>query len=235
MNLKTFITLFIKFLFMNFYYQIEKFVILISKKYDKKGKKLLDIGAGNSPYKKYFKKLSYFTQDIKQNQDKTIDYVGNLNKGLNMIKKESFDYILCTQVLEHLKNPQKAFQEFYRILKPKGKVFFTTNFIYQIHMEPNDYYRFTKFGLKNLGETNGFVVEHLKAHGGMLQVISYVLTTLPIRLFLKRNILLYHLYLILFSPLIIFLNLSAYILDFFDKDKEITINYEVVYKKSNHA
>ena len=231
MSLKTFIVLFVKFLFMNFYYQIEKFVISISKKYDKKGKKLLDIGAENSPYKKYFEKLSYFTQDIKQNQDKSIDYIANLNKGLKMIKKESFDYILCTEVLEHLKNPQKTFQEFYRILKPKGKVFLTTNFIYQIHMMPNDYYRFTKYGLEYLGKSNGFAIEHLRAHGGVFHVTSYILTTLPIRLFLKRNAFLYHFYLILFSPFIIFLNLSAYILDFFDKEKELTINYEVIYRK----
>ncbi|MBL7159606.1 methyltransferase domain-containing protein [Candidatus Microgenomates bacterium] len=231
MNLKTLIILFIKFLFINFYYKIEKFVISISKKYDKKGKKLLDIGAGNSPYKKYFKKLSYFTQDIKQNQNKTIDYIGNLDKGLKMIKKESFDYILCTQVLEHLKNPQKTFQEFYRILKPKGKVFLTTNFIYQIHMIPNDYYRFTKYGLEYLGKSNGFTIEHLKPHGGIFHVASYILTTLPIRLFLKRKVFLYHLYLILFSPLIIFFNLSAHVLDFFDTEKELTINYEAIYRK----
>jgi ubiquinone/menaquinone biosynthesis C-methylase UbiE len=121
--------LFIKFIFINFYYQIERFVIDVANKYDKKGKKLLDVGAGASPYRKYFKNVKYVTQDITQNNKKTIDYVGDLNKGLPMIKNSSFDYILCTQVLEHLTNPHKAFAEFKRILKSKGKVFLTTNFI----------------------------------------------------------------------------------------------------------
>ena len=231
MSLKTLFTLSIKFLFMNFYYQIEKFIIFVSKKYDKKGKKLLDIGAGNYPYKGYFRKVKYFTHDIKQNKNKTIDYIGDLDKGLPIIKDNTFDYLLCAQVLEHLKEPQKAFQEFRRILKTGGKLFLTTNFIYQIHMAPNDYYRFTKFGLKHLGQANGFIIEHLKPHGGIFSVLSSVLSTLPIRLFFKRNAFFYHLYLVLFAPLIILVNLSAYLLDFFDKDKELTINYEIIYQK----
>lgn len=211
--------------------QTELFLNLLDKKYNKKGKKLLDIGAGQAPYKKYFKKLDYFTQDIKQDKNKTIDYIGDINQSLKMIDKDSFDYILCTQTLEHLKEPQSALQEFYRILKPGGRVFLTTNFIYQIHMAPNDYYRFTKFGLKHLGKSNGFIVEHLKPHGGIFQVLSYVVITLPIRLFLKRNIFFYYLYLALFAIPIILFNLAALALDIFDTDKEMTINYEVIYKK----
>lgn len=233
MNLKTLLTLFTKFIFINFYYQIDKFVISVSKKYDEFGKKLLDVGAGQTPYKKYFKKVDYFTQDIQQNKSKSINYISNLDKGLDIINSASFDYILCTQVLEHLKEPQKAFQEFYRILKPGGKVFLTTNFVYQIHMAPNDYYRFTKFGLKHLGESNGLVVEHLKPQGGVFQVLSYIIATLPIRVFFKKVGVLYYLYLVLFSIPIVLLNLSAYVLDFLDVDKKMAINYEVIYKKPN--
>jgi len=218
---------------MNFYYQIEKFVMGVVEKYDKKGKKLLDIGAERSPYKKYFKKLKYYSQDIKQNKVKTVDYVGDLNKGLKNIKSESFDYILCTQVLEHLQKPDKAFKEFYRILRSNGKLFLTTNFFYQIHMIPNDYYRFTEHGLRYLGRENGFKIKHLRSQGGVFQVLSYVLSTLPIRLFLKEGSVLYKLYLIMFSPVIIGLNLSAYVLDFLDRKREMTINYEVIYEKAS--
>lgn len=228
-SLIKYLSLSAKFLLMNFYYRIEKFVISVAKEYDKEGKKILDVGAGNSPYKKYFNKIDYFAQDVKQN--KNIDYINDLNNGLDAIDNASFDYILCTQVIEHLKEPPKVFQEFYRILKPGGKVFLTTNFIYQIHMAPNDFYRFTKFGLQYLGESNGFVVEHLKPQGGIFHALSYIITVLPIRLFLKKSEVLYYLYLILFSIPIILINLTAYVLDFFDIDKEMTINYEVIYRK----
>jgi len=214
---------------MNFYYRIERFVISVAEEYDEEGKKILDIGAGNSPYKKYFSKIDYSAQDIKQN--KNIDYINDLNNGLIAIDNASFDYILCTQVIEHLKEPLKVFQEFYRILKPKGKVFLTTNFIYQYHSSPDDYYRFTESGLKYLGESNGFVVKHLKPHGGIFSVISYIFATLPIRLFLKKSKALYCLYLMLFSIPIILINLMACVLDFLDRDREMTINYEVIYQK----
>lgn len=231
MSYKNNIDLLVKFVFMNFYYQIDKFVVQMAKRYDKQGKKLLDIGAGNSPYKKYFRSIQYCTQDIGQNKDNTIDVIGDMNAGLPKIPDFSFDFILCTQVLEHLKEPKKAIADFYRILRPGGRVFLTTNFFYQIHMAPHDYYRFTKYGLIYLGESCGFVVEHIKPQGGIFHVLSYILTTIPIRLFLKGHAKSYYLYLLLFSPFIALLNLSAYALDFLDKERKIAINYEVVYRK----
>jgi SAM-dependent methyltransferase len=221
----------VKFLMMNFYYQIDGFVIDIAKKYDQKGKKLLDVGAGTSPYEKYFKKLDYLAQDVKQNENQTIDYVGEIEAGLKEVKSSSFDYILCTQVLEHLREPQKVFEEFKRLLRPGGRLFLTTNFVYQIHMEPNDYFRFTEYGLRYLGEKNGFEIEHLKAQGGIFQVFSYLITTLPLRLGLDQNRVGYWLYLLLCSPMIVAINLMAVGLDNLDRKKRLTVNYEVIYKK----
>lgn len=220
-----------KYLVMRFYFQIENFVVQIANKYDKPNTILLDIGSGYSPYRKYFKKTTYLTNDIKQNEGRTIDVVGNIEKGLTKIKNSSLDYILCTQVIEHLTNPHLAFKEFKRMLKPKGKLFLTTNFLYQIHMAPYDYYRFTKYGLILLGEKAGFKVSHLDSHGGIFQVLSYIITALPVRLYLKHHRRLYLGYLVVFAPIIIFLNIAAVALDKLDIDRELTINYEVIYTK----
>lgn len=216
---------------MNYSYRIEKFIIEASKEYNDERKMVLDVGTENAPYKKYFDKAKYLTHDIKQNKEKTINYVADLNKGLKKIPDNAFDCIICTQVLEHLIRPAILFKEFHRILKPNGKVFLTTNFIYQIHMPPNDYYRFTKYGLKYLGESNDLIVKHLKPQGGIFQVLSYILTTLPIKVFIRKINIFYYLYLVLFSIPIVLINLTAYVLDVFDKDKILTINYEVIYKK----
>lgn len=230
-RLKTFLILLGKFLFMDFYYRIEKFVAVVARQYDEKNKKLLDVGAANSPYRKYFRNIDYYTHDLKQNKEGSIDYSGDFDDGLALIKDGFFDYLLCTQILEHLREPSKAFREFHRLLRPGGKVFLTTNFIYQIHMEPNDFYRFTEYGLRYLGEANGFEVEHLKPHGGVFHVLAYIIATLPIRILFRRPGILYHLYLITFSFPIIILNLAADIADVFDREKKITINYEVVYRR----
>lgn len=224
--MKDMVWLGLKFLLMNFYFRIDWFVMGVAKQYDRKGKRLLDIGAGECPYRKYFSQVEYRSQDIKQNSKGLIDYVGEIG-GV----KGKFDYILCTQVLEHLKQPEKAFKEFKRLLKPGGRLFLTTNFMYQIHMEPNDYYRFTEYGLRYLGEMSGFKVERVKAHGGVFMVLAYVLNTWPLRLGLEKWRLGYWLYIILFSPLIMVINLLAVVLDGLDREKRLTVNYEVVYRK----
>lgn len=215
--------LILKFLLMNFYFQIDWFVIRLARKYDRPGKKLLDVGAGECKYKKHFKKLVYKSQDVKQNTYKTIDYVGEV--------KGKYDYILCTQVLEHVKKPEEMFQEFKRLLKPGGKLFLSTNFIYQIHMVPDDYWRFTEYGLKHLGKIAGFKIEKLEQQGGIFQVLAYLLITLPLRIGLEKQRWSCWLYIILFSPLIMILNLTAVGVDRIFKTKSLAINYGVVYKK----
>lgn len=35
---------------------------------------------------------------------------------------DNFDCVICSHVLEHLKNPDKAIKEMHRVLKPKGKL-----------------------------------------------------------------------------------------------------------------
>ena len=215
----------------NYHYLIEVFIKKISERYDKEGKKILDIGAERCPFKHYFQKMSYFSLDIKQNKDKTIDFIGDLNQGLPEIKDKSFDYILCTQVLEHIRRPEKAFQEFSRILKKGGRLFLTTHMCYDEHMVPNDYFRFTRYGLKYLGESNGFFLEHIKAQGGIFQVIARIVNTLPIKLFFKRDTWMYYLYIIVFTIPIFVFNTLCYLLDFLDREKTLTLNYECIFRK----
>lgn len=211
-------------------YRVDKFMRYIAKKYDVQGKKILDIGAQDAPYKKYFDKLDYYSQDIVQNSEQTIDFVGDINEGINAISSGSFDYIICTQVLEHIKEPKKAFKEFYRILKSGGKLFLTTHLCFEEHMIPHDYFRFTRYGLRYLGESTGFDVEHVSPHGGIFQIIALIFDTLLIKLFFKKGFF-YYLYAVIFTFPILIFNSICYLLDFLDKDKVMTINYECVYVK----
>jgi SAM-dependent methyltransferase len=63
---------------------------------------------------------------------------------------ESVDCILCTEVLEHLKDPQACVDEIHRLLRDGGLVFASTPFFYPIHADPYDYQRFTEDGLRHL-------------------------------------------------------------------------------------
>lgn len=59
------------------------------------------------------------------------------------IKENTYDAIICTQVLEHIANPFKASKELYRILKPGGTLLLTVPHTDKIHPMPTDYWRFT--------------------------------------------------------------------------------------------
>lgn len=211
----------------NHTYRLKQFVRQIALEYDQKGKKIIDVGAGDCQYKNYFKKAEYFSQDIENNQEGTIDYVGNLD----VLSNETFDYILCTQVLEHLQKPDKAFGQFYRILGKGGKVFLTTHMAFEEHMIPHDYFRFTRYGLKFLAESSGFRVERIGPQGGRFLVLAKELQTLVPRL-LKNKYVIFIFYLLFSLPLFL-LNLILFLLDFLDKEKTLTLNYECIFVKES--
>ena len=62
----------------------------------------------------------------------------------------SFDIILCLVVLEHLKEPSRAIVEMGRVLKPSGQILVSVPFLLPIHDAPDDFWRFTKYGLEIL-------------------------------------------------------------------------------------
>lgn len=108
------------------------------------GGRTLDLGCSFSPYKDLFPDRVGF--DNTEGPD--VDVVGDAH---NLpFDDETFEVILCTEVLEHLHTPERAVQEMHRVLKPGGIVILTTRFIFPLHAAPNDYFRYTKYGLKHL-------------------------------------------------------------------------------------
>jgi ubiquinone/menaquinone biosynthesis C-methylase UbiE len=62
----------------------------------------------------------------------------------------SFDIILCTEVLEHVQDPRRAIAEMHRVLRPGGRLVLTTRFLFPIHHPSHDFFRFTEAGLQSL-------------------------------------------------------------------------------------
>lgn len=67
---------------------------------------------------------NYFLQNqgISSLRFKTL--IRNIEDDLGLIEN-SFDLIICSEVLEHLKSPELALQEFFRVLKQDGKIIIT--------------------------------------------------------------------------------------------------------------
>lgn len=66
------------------------------------------------------------------------------------LQNGSVDCILCTEVLEHLPNPQSCVDEIHRLLREGGLVFASVPFFYPVHADPYDFQRFTEDGLRYL-------------------------------------------------------------------------------------
>lgn len=104
----------------------------------------LDIGAQNSPYARFFP--NRIALDLRKGTG--VQIIGDA-QALG-IADGAFDIVLCTEVLEHLPEPQRAVDEMFRVLKPGGRLLLTTRFLFPIHDAPHDYFRFTKYGLRHL-------------------------------------------------------------------------------------
>ncbi len=209
-------------------YLENKFVAKLAKK--ARGKKVLDVGAGGCRFKPYFEKSEYISQDICDKDIKTgYDHIDIRSEIYNIpVKDNSFDFILCTQVLEHLKYPNKAFEEFHRILKPKGELWVSVPFAGAEHQIPYDYFRYTKYALEMFGEDNSFKVVTLETMGGRFTCFALFLKNLLPNITEKP--LPYLVLSILQFPFLILPLIVLYHLDKFDKKSIFPAGFFVVYR-----
>jgi SAM-dependent methyltransferase len=68
-----------------------------------------------------------------------------------------FTGILCSEVMEHIARPHIALPKIRELLKPDGFIIITTLFAFPEHGFPDDYFRYSRSGLKLLLEDAGFV------------------------------------------------------------------------------
>ena len=84
----------------------------------------------------------------------------------------SFDTIVCTQVLEHVPRPWEAMREFARVLRLQGTLLITAPHLSYIHGAPQDYYRYTQYGLGSLAADAGMKVKETRPAGGLLCFVA---------------------------------------------------------------
>ncbi len=212
-------------------YRLKLFIQRLSKE-TVAGRKMLDVGAGQSQYKPYFQHLEYVSQDLGIG-DETWDFskIDIISEIYSIpVSDQSFDYILCTQVMEHLKYPHEAFKEFSRILKPGGQLFVTCPLTWKEHQKPHDFFRYTQFSLKFLAEENNFEVVELSKEGGKYITIARMLIDVNLTTHIQNRYLRYAT-MALFYPFKFLIGFIAYYLDKLDRAKDLTIQYEGIFRK----
>jgi SAM-dependent methyltransferase len=189
---------------------------------------MVDIGCGTKPYRVLMSE--YVDEHIGVDHAESlhdlssVDLIGSADDV--PVKGNHFDTALCTAVLEHLEEPESALRECYRILKHGGVAIYSVPFIWHLHEEPRDFYRFSKYGLKYLFEKVGFEIIEIKALSGFWvtfgQLLVYNLYRLncgPLRWFR------------IIDGLGLLIQGAAYLFDKFDKTEQWTWMYMVVARK----
>jgi len=189
---------------------------------------VLDAGSGDGErYKSFFKFDKYITLDIDSSHGAEI--VGSVED--IPAESERFDSVVSTQVLEHVKNPQKAVEEFYRVLKPDGHCLVTVPQINELHEEPNDYFRFTKYGLEEVFKKAGFNIVLLDQRGGFWSANMQIQVRYAIDLFRLNKIRLLRWIL---QPFILINGILAILFDFVDRsraNRKHAIGWLIIAKK----
>jgi SAM-dependent methyltransferase len=127
---------------------------LIPKKVDL----VLDYGCGGSPYRSLFSCRTYHRADLAGVEDIDFEYGADSSLPSELA---DYDCVLSSQVLEHVLSPSSYLAECYRVLKPGGSLVLSTHGLFPDHAYPNDYWRWTVFGLQRLVEGIGFKVRRM--------------------------------------------------------------------------
>lgn len=141
--------------------------------------KLLDLGCGNKPYSVVYNEVcdSSIGCDVPfslhQNANvEVLCFAEDLDKHF---ESESFDCVICTEVLEHTKNDYKVIENVNKILKKDGYLLISAPFTYVLHEAPHDYRRYTVYGLKNILEMYGLEVKSIFSMGASVSSGFYIL------------------------------------------------------------
>lgn len=125
-------------------------VIALIQKYPKG--LILDCGAGSRPA--YYENVVNF---------EIVAYPSTDVRGVGEVlpfKDNSFDAVMSSAVLEHVKDPFLCAQEIIRVLKPGGDLLCCVPFLQPMHGYPHHYYNMTSSGLRNLFEPHIEVERH---------------------------------------------------------------------------
>ena len=129
---------------------------------------LLDVGCGTKPYEKLFR--PFVSEYLGLEYSPESGYRGNKadlcgDAAAIPFADESIDTILCTEVMEHVPDPEKTIEEFARVLRPGGTIITTAPFCYPIH-DTYDFFRYSPDGLAAIMKRKGLTVESIQPLSG---------------------------------------------------------------------
>jgi SAM-dependent methyltransferase len=172
----------------------------------------LDLGASNSPYKGLLEARGYTVKTLDITRKDGADFAGTVEE--TGLEDESFELVLCTQVLEHCLNPWQGIKEIQRILKPSGILIASVPHVWFYHPHPTDNWRFTQEGIVHLCRMGSLRPESLLSQGGSVTALFQVANFLAYGVLGRLGVPLYFVLNCLAGPIDQALSNSAFCLNF---------------------
>jgi SAM-dependent methyltransferase len=169
--------------------------------------RVLDVGCGNQPYRKYLPPASvYVGIDIETSDEgfgyhraDTIYFHGERWP----VETDSFEAVFATETLEHVENPALFLSEAHRALKSGGWLMLTVPFSYRWHFIPQDYWRYTPASLRTALTQAEFTDCGVFQRGNPFSVITQKIGVLLVAPWLRRKNIFTALYMACITPLLI--------------------------------
>ncbi|MEO7653702.1 MAG: class I SAM-dependent methyltransferase [Bryobacteraceae bacterium] len=191
--------------------------------------RVLDAGAGEGRYSKWFAHARYTGIDLAVGDSSWnyggLDAVGDLT--VLPFRDNCFAECLNIVTLEHVREPALVIRELARVLASGGRLLLIVPHEWEVHQSPHDYFRYTRHGVEYLLQQAGFAAFDVQPIGGYFRLMAR-------RLLNGLQFFTGGLRWILFLPAALFLVPPALILpflDFLDKDRNFTLGYTCIATK----
>ncbi len=91
------------------------------------------------------------------------------------VSDAQYDAVVCSELLEHVRDPPAVLKECYRVLRPEGRALVCVPFMYQIHADPHDYGRYTDQYWRETASALGFRGIDVERQGTIYAVMANLL------------------------------------------------------------
>lgn len=141
----------------------------------------LDVGCARQPFRNRLARIgySYTGLDVEQNPEGTVDVICAIDEPLppHVTGLGTFQFVLCTEVLEHVADWDLAFRNLATLMSPGGRLLVTCPHFFYLHEEPYDFWRPTLHALRYFGSRVGLQVLQAQVAGDAWDVLGTLLAS----------------------------------------------------------
>jgi SAM-dependent methyltransferase len=136
--------------------------------------RLLDFGCGSKPYRSLFTVEEYTGLDFENPGHPHLnEQIDVFYDGKHMpFQDQTFDAVFSSEVFEHVFNLDEVLKELNRVMRTGAPILVTCPFAICEHEVPNDFARYSSYGLRSLFERHGFEVVHQEKTGDSIEAVA---------------------------------------------------------------